>query len=133
ASGGARGAEAAAASAEALRRFSILLERLEAQGGIGVVPVPTGEPGPAPNSVAATGVPVGGVALAGVPVAGAPGAGVPGAVPMLRAVDPSALAFAARSSHSNQELQLYLTRFKEMGVEAGTDHLLPRLAPSRAG
>jgi hypothetical protein len=121
--GGVRGAEAAAASAEALRRFSILLERLEAQGGIGIggVPVVAAEPG----------------AVAAAPASNAPAAGSApaGAIPMpvLRAVDPSALAFAARSSQSNEELQLYLSRFKEMGVEAGTDNMFRALAQSLPG
>ena len=96
---GTRPGDAAAASAEALRRFSVLLERLEAQGAIGTVSV----------------------------------AAADGAPKTPKSVDPEALAFAARSSHSNQELQLYLTRFKELGVEAGTDNLFRALAQSLPG
>jgi Domain of unknown function (DUF4388) len=96
---GGRPGDAAAASAEALRRFSVLLERLEAQGAIGTVSV----------------------------------AAADGAPETRKSVDPEALAFAARSSHSNQELQLYLTRFKELGMEAGTDNLFRALAQSLPG
>ena len=104
AAAGGRPGEAAAASAEALRRFSVLLERLEAQGAIGTAAV-------------------GGVGV------------VEGGTPETpsKAVDPEALAFAARSSHSNKELQLYLTRFKELGMEAGTDNLFRALAQSLPG
>ena len=124
-----RGVEAvaAAASADALRRFSVLLERLEAQGAIGAalsggpvpasgVAVPAGEPTPgsAPERVVA--VPV------RMPAAGA-----------AFGVQAEALAFAARSSHSKEELDHYLTRFKEMGLDAGTDSLFRALAQSLPG
>ncbi len=124
--GAPRGVEAvaAAASADALRRFSVLLERLEAQGAIGA----TGATG------ATGGVPVGGAA----PLAGG---GAPGPAPGGGALAPSrphgaqveALAFAARSSHSKEELEHYLTRFREMGLEAGTDNLFRALAQSLPG
>jgi hypothetical protein len=105
AAAGMRPGDAAAASAEALRRFSVLLERLEAQGAMGVASAPAGG-----------------------------GGGAGGEEPeKLKAVDPEALAFAARSSHSNQELELYLTRFKELGMEAGTDNLFRALARSLPG
>src|SRR4029077_3560414 len=44
-----------------------------------------------------------------------------------------ALAFAARSSHSSQELEQYLARLKGMGLEAGTDKLFQALAQSLPG
>lgn len=102
AGGGLRGGDAAAASAEALRRFSVLLERLEAQGGLGAATVSGG----APTSSGA---------------------------PAPKSVDPEALAFAARSSQSNKELEHYLSRFKELGMEAGTDNLFRALAQSLPG
>jgi hypothetical protein len=121
--GASRGVEAvaAAASADALRRFSVLLERLEAQGAIGV-----------------TGAMGGALAGGGAPLAGG---GAPGPAPDGGAVVPArppaaqveALAFAARSSHSKEELEHYLTRFKEMGLEAGTDNLFRALAQSLPG
>jgi hypothetical protein len=86
-------ADSAAVSDEAfrgLRRFSLLLERLEKQGPAGGAPA----------------------AAAGVP-------GLPAA---------QALALAARSSHSGKELQEYIGRLKEAGVEAGTDQLFRALA-----
>ena len=95
---------AGAASPEALqglRRFSLLLERLESQGGL------------APGG--------GGVA------AGA-GAAQPGAP-----VAAEALAFAARSSHSGQELEQYLARLKAMGLETGTDKVFRALAQTVPG
>jgi hypothetical protein len=126
-----RGVEAvaAAASADALRRFSVLLERLEAQGAIGAalsgglapaagVAAPAGEaaPGSAPERVVA------------VPIR-LPAGGANAVV----GVQAEALAFAARSSHSKEELSHYLERFKEMGLDAGTDSLFRALAQSLPG
>ncbi len=105
----AAGAVSAAVSDEAargLRRFSLLLERLEAQGGL---------PGAVGASVRGAG---GGPLAAGV--AGAP-------------VAAEALAFAARSSHSGKELEAYLARLKEMGMDAGTDNIFRALAQSLPG
>jgi hypothetical protein len=117
AAGGGRPGEAAAASAEALRRFSILLERLEAQGTFvagEAVPaplVPSGEPDASPDAPRKE-----------------------GAIPTRRAlVEPQALVYAARSSHSKEELDHYLARFKELGLEAGTDNLFRALAQSLPG
>jgi hypothetical protein len=93
---GAAGA-AAGAPAEALHRFSLLLERLEAQGGFKVP---------------------GGAAAAGQ--AAAPGAS-------------EALAFAARSSQSSQELEAHLARLKEMGLETGTDSVFRALSQTLPG
>ncbi|HEY2797828.1 MAG TPA: DUF4388 domain-containing protein [Thermoanaerobaculia bacterium] len=116
--GAPRGVEAvaAAASADALRRFSVLLERLEAQGAIGA----TGATGP---------VPAGGAAAGAVPEAGGAVA-VPVRAPAAQA---EALVFAARSAHSNEELTHYLTRFREMGLDANTDNLFRALAQSLPG
>ena len=87
----------AGAPAEALHRFSLLLERLEAQGGF-KVPVGATVAGPA----------------------AAPGAS-------------EALAFAARSSQSGRELEAYLARLKEMGLEAGTDSVFRALSQTLPG
>ena len=111
ASGGGGGGvpgEAAAASAEALRRFSVLLERLEAQGAL--TGTTTDAPPPIPRR----------------------------ANPRRRrrssgSSSRQALVFAARSSHSNKELELYMSRFKEMGLQAGTDNLFRALAQSVPG
>jgi hypothetical protein len=94
AAAGMRPSDTAAVSAEALRRFSVLLERLEAQGALG---------------------------------SAAPAA--PGAKPL----EAEALAYAGRSSHSNKELEHYLAKLKEMGLEAGTDNLFRALAQSLPG
>ncbi|MEP6993184.1 MAG: DUF4388 domain-containing protein [Acidobacteriota bacterium] len=97
AAAGIRPGETAAASAEALRRFSVLLERLESQGALNI----------------------GG--------AGAAGAAMPATL------ETEALAYAARSSHSNKELEHYLARLKEMGMEAGTNDIFRALAQSLPG
>jgi hypothetical protein len=90
------GAESVAAedAARDLRRFALLVDRLEAQGG-------------------------------------PPGAAGVGSPAHPAAAD--ALAFAARSSHSSQELDKYLARLKTMGMEAGTDSLMRALATSLPG
>ena len=110
AAGGGSGAGAAAAgpsdaAVRGLHRFSLLLERLDAQGGL--APVPSA-------------------------AAGAPAAGAGGAVPMAAAAG-EALAFAARSSQTGQELDAYLARLREMGVEAGTDSVFRALSQSLPG
>ncbi len=102
----AAGGAAAGASEEAargLRRFSLLLERIEAQGGLA-------------GAVGA----VGGGSVAARRAAAAP-------------VAAEALAFAARSSHSGKELEAYLSRLKEMGMDAGTDNIFRALAQSLPG
>jgi hypothetical protein len=108
--GSAGAAPSGAAQADALHRFSLVLERLEAQGGF----APTGAAGAAP--VAA----LGGVAPVGGPVPLAPGAS-------------EALAFAARNAHSAGELEKYLTRLKELGLEAGTDSVFRALSQTLPG
>ncbi len=86
-----------------LHRFSLLLERLEAQGGL-----------PA-------------AAAAGAGAADAPASSIPSAGAN------EALAYAARSSHSGQELEAYLARLKSMGLEAGTDNIFRALAQTLPG
>ncbi len=81
-------------AAGGLRRFSMFLERLEAQGGLG-----TTARSPAQAATAAS----------------------------------EALAFAAQSSRSGRELEAYLARLKEKGLEAGTDKLFRALAESLPG
>jgi hypothetical protein len=56
----------------------------------------------------------------------APGPAASAGPPVLPA--PEALALAARSSRSGKELEEYLGRLKEVGVEASTDHLFRALA-----
>jgi hypothetical protein len=91
-------------AARGLHRFSLLLERLEAQGGLagGGAPAPTGSGVPAPSLL---------------PSAGAN----------------EALVFAARSSQSGTELEAYLARLKAMGLEAGTDNIFRALAQTLPG
>ncbi|HEY1433904.1 MAG TPA: hypothetical protein VGG65_00935, partial [Thermoanaerobaculia bacterium] len=107
-SGGSRGGAATPDDAiRGLHRFGLVLERLEAQGGL---------------------APAGGVAVAGMAVAGAagaPAAGPPGAA--------EALAFAARSAHSGKELEAHLARLKELGLEAGTDSVFRALSQTLPG
>ena len=80
---------------QGLKRVGLLLERLEAQGGLTI-----------------TGSGVGG----GTPMAGPPAAAS------------QALAFAARSSQSREELEQTLARFKALGLETGTGDLFRALA-----
>ncbi|HEX4439628.1 MAG TPA: DUF4388 domain-containing protein, partial [Thermoanaerobaculia bacterium] len=123
-SGGGAAAESGGSQAEALqgfRRFSLLLERLEASGALRA----------APGAASAGGLGV-------VPV-GAPGAASSEGVPVAPAAPPpspaavEALAFAARSSHSARELDEYLERLKSMGVQAGTDNVFRALAQTLPG
>ena len=86
-----------------LHRFSLLLERLEAQGGLGGA----------------------GAAMPAVPAA--PGAAAPSAGAN------EALAYAARSSQSGQELEAYLARLKALGLEAGTDNVFRALSQTLPG
>ncbi len=89
-----------------LHRFSLLLERLEAQGGL------TG---------AAAAIP--GAAGAVAPVSAAP--------PSAGASE--ALAYAARSSQSGQELEVYLARLRALGLDAGTDSVFRALSQTLPG
>ncbi len=93
-----------------LHRFSLLLDRLEAQGGL---------VGPAASSP--TPVQAGAVSPAAAPPP-APTAG-----------GNEALAYAARSSHSGQELDVYLTRLKALGLEAGMANVFRALSQTLPG
>ena len=100
-------ADTGAVSSEALRglkRLSLLLERLGTAGSLGV-----GGP------------------------ADAAGAGGGGGAASLPAPVSEALAFAARSSHSREELEHTLARLKSLGVETGTDSLFRALSLSVPG
>jgi hypothetical protein len=108
ASGGSSSGEAL----RGLRRVSLLLERLEAAGGLRI--------GAAPAANAA-----GPAGVAGAPAA----AGAPGLPPPAT----EALAFAARSSHSREELEQTLARLNALGVETGTDNLFRALSLSVPG
>ncbi len=104
---GANAAASGAAAGEALRglkRVSLLLERLEAAGGLGFG--------------------------AAAPSAGAGRASGPAVLP---APASEALAYAARSSHSREELEQMLARLKALGVETGTDSLFRALSFSVPG
>ena len=96
-----------------LHRFSLLLERLEAQGGLA-------EAGGAASAAPAAAPRPRGRASAQAAAAALAGAN-------------EALAFAARSSHSGQELEAYLARLKDLGLEAGTGQRLPRALADAAG
>ncbi len=111
--GGSATAASAADGTEALRglkRVSLLLERLEAVGGFG---------GGAGGGAAA-------------PAAASAGPAASGAA-SLPAPASQALAFAARSSHSKEELEEMLTRLKALGVDTGTDNLFRALSMSVPG
>jgi len=82
---------------QGLKRVGLLLERLEAQGGLAFAGGGTGS---------ATGQP---------------------------AAATEALAFAARSSQSREELEQTLARFKSLGLETGTGDLFRALAQSVPG
>ncbi|HVQ54161.1 MAG TPA: hypothetical protein VMT25_03235, partial [Thermoanaerobaculia bacterium] len=102
-----------------LHRFSLLLERLEAQGGLtggGVTPSPA--PAPMPFGGAASG----------------PGGATPPQPPApLPAGASEALAYAARSSQSGQELEAYLERLKNLGLEAGIGNVFRALSQTLPG
>jgi hypothetical protein len=114
AAGGSATASSAADGTEALRglkRVSLLLERLEAVGGFG------GGPGGSAPAVPAQ----------------AGSAGVPAGIASVPAPASQALAFAARSSHSREELEQMLSRLKSLGVDTGTDNLFRALSMSVPG
>jgi len=103
----------AAVSGDALRglkRVSLLLERLEAAGGLAAA---------------------GGAGAAAMSGGASPSAGV-GAMPLPAPVS-EALAFAARSSQSKEELAQALARLNALGVETGTDNLFRALSMSVPG
>jgi Domain of unknown function (DUF4388) len=107
---------------QGIRRFSMLLERLEARGAFAAAGGPSGAPASAGVGAAVAGP-------AGVAVA-AGGAVAPGA--NLSAAS-QALAFAARNSHSGAELEQNLARLKEMGLETGTQTVFQALSQSLPG
>jgi hypothetical protein len=124
ASASASGAAAAGGSgspvpADTLHRFSLVLERLEAQGGFAPRASAAAAPVAAPSAAGGAVAP-GAAALAGPAAALPPGAS-------------EALAFAARSSHSAEELEAHLARLKELGLEAGTDHVFRALSQTLPG
>ena len=106
--------------ADTLHRFSLVLERLEAQGGF----APRGTAAPAPAVAAAPAAPA---------VPGAPAPLVPFAPVALPPGASEALAFAARSSHSAGELEAHLARLRELGLEAGTDNVFRALSQTLPG
>ncbi len=110
AAGSAAPSGSAETQADTLHRFSLVLERLEAQGGLAR---PAG-------GAAAPASALGSVVPAGAPVPLAPGAS-------------EALAFAARSAHSAGELEAHLARLKQMGLEAGTDSIFRALSQTLPG
>jgi hypothetical protein len=119
--GGAAVAGDAGASDDAVRglhRFSLLLERLEAQGGLtGGGAVPSTAPAP---------MPFGGAA--------GPGGTAPPPPPApLPAGASEALAYAARSSQSGKELEVYLERLKNLGLEAGISNVFRALSQTLPG
>ena len=119
--GAATSAASAADGTEALRglkRVSLLLERLEAVGGFGGSAVGGG--GGGGGGVAA--IPAGAVA--------APA----GAVSLpLPAPASQALAFAARSAHSKEELEQTLSRLQALGIGTDTDSVFRALSMSVPG
>jgi uncharacterized protein DUF4388 len=115
---GGSGADAGVAgeALQGIRRFSMLLERLEARGAF--AGGGGGSGAPASSAALAAGV----VAAAGSAASGA-------------SVSPAsqALAFAARSSHSGAELEQNLARLREMGLETGTQTVFQALSQSLPG
>jgi Domain of unknown function (DUF4388) len=106
--------------ADTLHRFSLVLERLEAQGGFAPRASAAGA------SVAAPSAAGGAVAPGGVVVPGGPAVALPPGAS-------EALAFAARSSHSPEELEAHLARLKALGLEAGTDNVFRALSQTLPG
>jgi hypothetical protein len=124
-------------SVRGLQRFTLLLDRLSAQGAfasMGAMPAPsapsatppaaaTGNAAPASNAAAAPAAPV---------IPGEP----PPLPPLPPPIDPAtgeALAFAARTAHSLQELETYLGRLRGMGIEAGTENVFRALSQTLPG
>ncbi|MGE5413077.1 MAG: hypothetical protein ACM3NW_02805, partial [Syntrophomonadaceae bacterium] len=117
-----------------LHRFTLLLDRLGAQGAF---------PPPRPAAAFSAAVPAGPTPGAALP-ASAPGAPsaptVPGELPPVPPLPPpiapatgEALAFAARTAHSLQELETYLLRLRGMGLEAGTENVFRALSQTLPG
>ena len=126
-------------SVRGLQRFTLLLDRLSAQGGFSsMAAMPAGAP-----PAATAGTPPAAPSLNVAPASGAsaPAAlAVPGEPPPLPPLLPpiapatgEALAFAARTAHSLQELETYLGRLRGMGVEAGTENVFRALSQTLPG
>src|SRR5262245_13257575 len=110
---------------QGIRRFSMLLERLEARGAF----TAAAGAGAIGGDAASSGVPAAGAVPSAFAVA-ARGAAAP--APGLSAAS-QALAFAARNSHSGAELEQNLARLKEMGLETGTQTVFQALSQSLPG
>ena len=124
-------------SVRGLQRFTVLLDRLSAQGAFaGAPPMPM--PAAAPAGGAATSPPA---APATTASAGAAAPAIPGEPPPLAPLPAlpiapaagEALAFAARTAHSLQELETYLLRLRGIGLEAGTENVFRALSQSLPG
>jgi hypothetical protein len=121
-------------SVRGLQRFTLLLDRLSAQGGFTAMPA-------MPAGAMPSGVPSSGTGTAAAAAPAAPAApSVPGEPPPIPPLPPpiesrtgEALAFAARTAHSLQELEGYLLRLRGMGVEAGTESVFRALSQTLPG
>ncbi len=119
-------------SVRGLQRFTLLLDRLAAQGAF---------PPPMPAAPASAGAPARPAPAAVSSAPGAPAApAVPGELPPVPPLAPpiapatgEALAFAARTAHSLQELETYLLRLRNMGLEAGTENVFRALSQTLPG
>src|SRR5262245_50761011 len=138
---GAAGAGAGAGSAsdggvagealQGIRRFSMLLERLEARGAFTAAAGAAGAGGSGGGGgVAASSGDPGAVAAPSAFALAARGIAAP--APVLSPAS-QALAFAARNSHSGAELEQNLARLKEMGLDTGTQTVFQALSQSLPG
>src|SRR5262245_3740413 len=100
------------AAVRGLKRLSLFLERLEAAGGLG---------GQLEGAAGSGAIPGAAAASPGIPVVPVP------------APASEALAYAARSAHSKEELEQTLARLKTMGVDTGTNNLFRALSFSVPG
>ena len=122
-------------SVRGLQRFTLLLDRLSSQGAF---------PPPMPAAPLSAGVPSAPApgAAAPAPAAASPAAPTaPGELPPVPPLPPlpiapatgEALAFAARTAHSLEELETYLLRLRNMGLEAGTENVFRALSQTLPG
>jgi len=123
-------------SVRGLQRFTMLLDRLSAQGGFSVPAMPASGAPAAPAMPAPGAAPVSAGSSAAAPSAPSVPGEPPPIPPLPPPIEPAAgeaLAFAARTARSLQELETYLGRLRGMGIEAGTENVFRALSQKLPG
>ena len=123
-------------SVRGLQRFTMLLDRLSAQGGFSVPATPVSAAPAAPAMPVSAGASAAVGSFAATPSAPSVPGEPPPIPPLPPPIEPAAgeaLAFAARTARSLQELETYLGRLRGMGIEAGTENVFRALSQTLPG